>query len=71
VSAKNSNSDDRYPTSLRYPGRWILTTSLTSKEIERRRILVSKFKEDSINHARIDGYFEKGEAYSRRGGNQK
>jgi hypothetical protein len=30
-----------------------LTTSLTTKEIERRRILVSKFKEDSINHIEI------------------
>jgi hypothetical protein len=30
-----------------------LTTSLTSKEIERKRILVSKFKEDSINHIEI------------------
>jgi hypothetical protein len=26
-----------------------LTTSLTSKEIERKRLLVSKFKEDNIN----------------------
>jgi hypothetical protein len=30
-----------------------LTTSLTSKEIERKRILVSKFKEDAINHTEI------------------
>jgi predicted YcjX-like family ATPase len=30
-----------------------LTTSLTSKEIERKRILVSKFKEDAINHIEI------------------
>jgi hypothetical protein len=28
-------------------------TTLTSKEIERRRILVSKFKEDAINHIEI------------------
>jgi hypothetical protein len=26
-----------------------LTTSLTSKEIERKRLLLSKFKEDNIN----------------------
>jgi hypothetical protein len=30
-----------------------LTTSLTSKEIERKRILVSKFKEDAIGHTEI------------------
>jgi hypothetical protein len=30
-----------------------LTTSLTSKEIERKRLLVSKFKEDAINHIEI------------------
>jgi hypothetical protein len=30
-----------------------LTTSLTSKEIERKRTLVSKFKEDAINHIEI------------------
>jgi hypothetical protein len=30
-----------------------LTTSLTSKEIERKRALVSKFKEDAINHIEI------------------
>ena len=30
-----------------------MTTSLTSKEIERKRILVSKFKEDAINHIEI------------------
>jgi hypothetical protein len=30
-----------------------LTTSLTSKEIERKRLLVSKFKEDNINHIEI------------------
>jgi hypothetical protein len=30
-----------------------LTTSLTSKEIERKRILVSKFKEDAISHTEI------------------
>jgi len=30
-----------------------LTTSLTSKEIERKRVLVSKFKEDTINHIEI------------------
>jgi hypothetical protein len=30
-----------------------LTISLTSKEIERKRILVSKFKEDNINHIEI------------------
>jgi hypothetical protein len=28
-------------------------TTLTSKEIERKRILVSKFKEDAINHIEI------------------
>jgi hypothetical protein len=28
-------------------------TTLTSKEIERKRILVSKFKEESINHIEI------------------
>jgi hypothetical protein len=27
-----------------------LITSLTTKEIERKRLLVSKFKEDNINH---------------------
>jgi hypothetical protein len=27
-----------------------LTISLTSKEIKRKRLLVSKFKEDAINH---------------------
>ena len=30
-----------------------MTTSLTSKEIERKRTLVSKFKEDAINHIEI------------------
>jgi hypothetical protein len=30
-----------------------LTTSITSKEIERKRLLVSKFKEDNINHIEI------------------
>ena len=30
-----------------------MTTSLTSKEIERKRLLVSKFKEDAINHIEI------------------
>jgi hypothetical protein len=30
-----------------------LTTSLTSKETERKRTLVSKFKEDAINHTEI------------------
>jgi hypothetical protein len=30
-----------------------LTTSLTTKEIERKRLLVSKFKEDNINHIEI------------------
>jgi hypothetical protein len=30
-----------------------LTASLTSKEIERKRLLVSKFKEDAINHIEI------------------
>jgi hypothetical protein len=30
-----------------------LITSLTSKEIERKRLLVSKFKEDNINHIEI------------------
>jgi hypothetical protein len=30
-----------------------LTTSITSKEIERKRLLVSKFKEDNINHTEI------------------
>jgi hypothetical protein len=28
-------------------------TTITSKEIERKRILVSKFKEDAINHIEI------------------
>jgi hypothetical protein len=28
-------------------------TTITSKEIERKRILVSKFKEESINHIEI------------------
>jgi hypothetical protein len=28
-------------------------TTLTSKEIGRKRILVSKFKEDAINHIEI------------------
>jgi hypothetical protein len=28
-------------------------TTLTSKEIERKKILVSKFKEDAINHIEI------------------
>jgi hypothetical protein len=28
-------------------------TTLTSKEIERKRLLVSKFKEDTINHIEI------------------
>ena len=31
----------------------ILTTILTSKEIERKRLLVSKFKEDNLNHIEI------------------
>ena len=31
----------------------ILTTILTSKEIERKRLLISKFKEDNINHLEI------------------
>jgi hypothetical protein len=30
-----------------------LITSLTSKEIERKKLLVSKFKEDNINHIEI------------------
>ena len=30
-----------------------MTTSLTTKEIERKRLLVSKFKEDNINHIEI------------------
>ena len=30
-----------------------MTTSLTSKEIERKRLLVSKFKEDAIKHIEI------------------
>jgi hypothetical protein len=30
-----------------------LTTSLTTKKIERKRLLVSKFKEDNINHIEI------------------
>jgi hypothetical protein len=30
-----------------------LTTSITSKEIERKRLLVSKFKEDNINRIEI------------------
>jgi hypothetical protein len=30
-----------------------LTASLTSKEIERKRLLVSKFIEDNINHIEI------------------
>jgi hypothetical protein len=30
-----------------------LTTSLTSKEIERKRLLISKFKEDNINRTEI------------------
>jgi hypothetical protein len=30
-----------------------LTISLTSKEIKRKRLLVSKFKEDAINHIEI------------------
>ncbi len=30
-----------------------MTTSITSKEIERKRLLVSKFKEDNINHIEI------------------
>jgi hypothetical protein len=30
-----------------------LIASLTSNEIERKRILVSKFKEDAINHIEI------------------
>jgi hypothetical protein len=30
-----------------------LITSLTSKEIKRKRILVSKFKEDTTNHIEI------------------
>jgi hypothetical protein len=30
-----------------------LTASLTSKEIERKKLLVSKFKEDNINHIEI------------------
>ena len=30
-----------------------MTISLTSKEIKRKRLLVSKFKEDAINHIEI------------------
>jgi hypothetical protein len=30
-----------------------LTTSLTSKEIERKRLLISKFKEDNIDRIEI------------------
>ena len=30
-----------------------MTISLTSNEIERKRLLVSKFKEDNINHIEI------------------
>jgi hypothetical protein len=30
-----------------------LTKSITPKEIERKRLLVSKFKEDNINHIEI------------------
>ena len=30
-----------------------MTASLTSKEIERKKLLVSKFKEDNINHIEI------------------
>lgn len=30
-----------------------MTTSLTSKEIERKRLLISKFKEDSIDRTEI------------------
>jgi hypothetical protein len=30
-----------------------LTTSLTSKEIERKRLLISKFKEDNIDRSEI------------------
>jgi hypothetical protein len=31
-------------------------TTITSKEIERKRILVSKFKEDGINHIEIQEF---------------
>ena len=30
-----------------------MTASLSSKEIERKKLLVSKFKEDNINHIEI------------------
>ena len=30
-----------------------MITTLTSKEIERKRLLISKFKEDNINHLEI------------------
>jgi hypothetical protein len=30
-----------------------LTASLTSKEVERKKLLISKFKEDNINHIEI------------------
>jgi hypothetical protein len=30
-----------------------LTTSLTSKEVERKRLLISKFKEDNIDRTEI------------------
>jgi hypothetical protein len=33
-----------------------LIRSLTSKEIERKRLLVSKFKEDAINHIEIQEF---------------
>jgi hypothetical protein len=48
-----------------------LTISLTFKEIKRKRLLVSKFKEDAINHIEIQelvNIFGKGETYSRRRG---
>jgi hypothetical protein len=33
-----------------------LTASLTSKEIERKKLLVSKFKEDNINHIEVQEF---------------
>ena len=30
-----------------------MTASLTSKEVERKKLLISKFKEDNINHIEI------------------
>jgi hypothetical protein len=43
-------------------------TTLTSKEIGRKRILVSKFKEDAINHIEIQELMAilKKEKYNRR-----